>query len=68
MPWFGSHPTHGAIWSYNNSSCENDWSPQWDIKPKDMNMMEGVGAISLIIQPLAIAKPHFLIEIYKQFI
>jgi hypothetical protein len=29
----------------------------------------GVGAISLIIQPLvAIAKPHLLIEIYKQFI
>jgi hypothetical protein len=28
-----------------------------NIKPKDMNMMEGVGAISLIIQPLAIAKP-----------
>jgi hypothetical protein len=40
-----------------------------DIKPKDMNMMEGVGAIYLIIQPLvAIAKPHLLIEIYKQFI
>jgi hypothetical protein len=40
-----------------------------DIKPKDMNMMEGVGAISLIIQPLvAMATPHFLIEIYKQFI
>jgi hypothetical protein len=34
-----------------------------------MNMMEGVGAISLIYQPLvAIAKPHSLIEIYKQFI
>ncbi len=32
-------------------------------------MMEGVGAIYLIIQPLvAIAKPHLLIEIYKQFI
>jgi hypothetical protein len=40
-----------------------------DIKPKDMNMMEGVGTISLIIQPLvAMAKPHLLIEIYKQFI
>jgi hypothetical protein len=39
------------------------------LQPKDMNMMEGVGAISLIIQPLvAIAKPHLLIEIYKQFI
>jgi hypothetical protein len=33
-----------------------------------MNMMEGVGAISFIIQPLAIAKPHLLMEIYKQFI
>jgi len=31
--------------------------------------MEGVRAISLTIQPLvAIAKPHLLIEIYKQFI
>ncbi len=29
-------------------------------------MMEDVGAISLIIQPLAIANPHLLIEIYKQ--
>jgi cell division inhibitor SulA len=37
-----------------------------DIEPKDMNMMEDVGAISLIIQPLAIANPHLLIEIYKQ--
>jgi len=69
MPWFGSHRTHGAILSCNNSSCVNDWSPQLDIKPKDMNMMEDVGAISLIVQPLvAIAKPHLLIEIYKQFI
>ncbi len=25
-------------------------------------MMEGVGAISLIIQPLAIAKPHLLMK------
>jgi hypothetical protein len=33
-----------------------------------MNMMEGVGAISLTIQPPSIAKPHLLIEIYKQFI
>jgi hypothetical protein len=50
-------------------SCVNDWSPQLDIKPKDMNMTEGVGVIYLKIQPLvAIVKHHLLIEIYKQFI
>ncbi len=47
-----------------------DWSPQPGVKPKDMNVTEGInGFVSTPVEPLvAIAKPRLPTQIYKGFI